>query len=76
MDLLLDEKYCKYCNEKLELCTDEGLDCIECQQLVHVKCLKRGSVPSGLCGDVFYQFTCSECSITQNEIFTRTKISW
>lgn len=76
MENIFELKFCKYCREKFELCTSEGLNCTICSQFIHINCLKRGSVPSGLCGDTFYQFTCQECSTTKTEIFTRTKISW
>ncbi|XP_050294073.1 cysteine-rich protein 2-binding protein isoform X2 [Anthonomus grandis grandis] len=70
------QKICKYCGLLLVPCLDEGLECTQCQNYVHLKCLKRGSVPGGLEGDVFYIYTCLECSDRDTEKFVRQKISW
>ncbi|XP_018325109.1 cysteine-rich protein 2-binding protein [Agrilus planipennis] len=67
---------CKYCSETLKEIHAEGLECTLCKQSVHVKCLKRGSVPGGLPGDVFFQFTCFECSLDDTEKFVRSKMTW
>lgn len=66
---------CKYCETALKVYEDEGLECKNCKLNVHLKCLKRGSVPGGLQGDVFYELVCKECS-TSNEEFSRIRISW
>lgn len=72
----MDNKTCKYCQSILEICVDEGIECTSCQNSIHVKCLKRGSVPGGLNGDVFYSLVCQECAIDDKESFVRNKISW
>ncbi|CAG9764755.1 unnamed protein product [Ceutorhynchus assimilis] len=76
MEELLKIKSCKYCQQNILPCTDEGLTCSLCQQSVHSRCLKRGTVPGGIAGDLFYIYTCSECSDTGLEIFVRDKLSW
>lgn len=73
---LSDSRECKYCKTTLTVCEDEGLECSNCKMSVHLKCLKRGSVPGGLQGDVFYELLCKECSTDGNEYFTRIRISW
>ncbi|KYB26599.1 Cysteine-rich protein 2-binding protein-like Protein [Tribolium castaneum] len=69
-------KICKYCTNKLEDCLDEGLTCSSCSQSVHLRCLKSGCVPGGLHGDIFFTFTCEECSEAGSESFVREKMSW
>ncbi|XP_030750322.1 cysteine-rich protein 2-binding protein isoform X1 [Sitophilus oryzae] len=76
MEGLLLIKECKYCHENLKSCLDEGIECIVCNSNVHAGCLKRGSVPGGLHGDLFYNFTCQECSDIGSEKFVRQKLSW
>jgi hypothetical protein len=71
-----EPKFCKYCASKLEDCLDEGLTCSSCSENVHLRCLKNGSVPGGLQGDIFFVFTCRECSASGNESFVREKMSW
>lgn len=67
---------CKYCSEPLIDCLEEGLTCSSCQNSVHVKCLKEGGVPGGLGGDIFFIFTCQECSNVGKEIYIREKMPW
>ncbi|CAH0550288.1 unnamed protein product [Brassicogethes aeneus] len=55
---------------------DEGLECSVCNKSIHQKCLKRGSVPGGLCGDLFFTLICQECSSNNSETFCRNKMSW
>ncbi|KAJ8952847.1 hypothetical protein NQ314_007453 [Rhamnusium bicolor] len=76
MEYFTEEKICKYCKQKLAICYDEGLQCLECKNNVHIRCLKRGSVPGGLNGDLFYTYMCQECSSSGNEVFSRNKVSW
>lgn len=76
MEELLLIKTCKYCELTLKPCIDEGIECAVCNSNVHARCLKRGSVPGGLHGDLFFHFTCQECSDTGTEIFIREKLSW
>ncbi|KAL3287694.1 hypothetical protein HHI36_002161 [Cryptolaemus montrouzieri] len=67
---------CKYCRANIEDCVDEGLKCSMCQSHVHIRCLNRGAVPGGLNGDIFFTFTCQECSDSKTETFVRDKLSW
>lgn len=76
MEDLLVPKACKYCLQLLEPCINEGLTCQLCNQHVHAVCIKRGSVPGGLAGDLFFAYTCQECSVTGSEQFVRQNISW
>ncbi|KAF7268609.1 ada2a-containing complex component 2 [Rhynchophorus ferrugineus] len=76
MEELLLIKTCKYCELTLKPCLDEGIECTVCNANIHARCLKRGSVPGGLHGDLFFTFTCQECSDTSTEIFIREKLSW
>lgn len=71
-----EEHICKYCKQNLEDCLQEGLRCIKCFQYVHLKCLIRGTVPGGMNGDVFFTFTCIDCSEDHTEHFVRDKLSW
>nr|CAH7742283.1 unnamed protein product [Callosobruchus chinensis] len=76
MSLFEEKKVCKYCVDEIKPCKDEGLQCIECNQTVHLRCLKRGSIPGGLHGDVFFTYKCAECSASGVEVFIRNKASW
>ncbi|XP_063908041.1 cysteine-rich protein 2-binding protein [Zophobas morio] len=71
-----EPKFCKYCPNKLEDCVDEGLSCTSCSQNVHLRCLRNGGVPGGLHGDIFFTFTCQDCSQSNAEEFVREKMSW
>ncbi|KAK9759321.1 hypothetical protein QE152_g94 [Popillia japonica] len=62
---------CKYCELDIEPIVSEHMTCDICKNNVHLNCLKKGSVPGGLSGDVFYTFTCEECSATGSETFER-----
>lgn len=72
----MESKECKYCDKLLIDIEEEGLKCMKCAFPIHIKCLQRGSVPGGLHGDVFYEFTCKECSETNLETFSRDKMPW
>ncbi|KAJ8925557.1 hypothetical protein NQ315_009397 [Exocentrus adspersus] len=74
MEFFTEEKTCKYCTQSLEICADEGLECMQCNNYVHIRCLKRGSVPGGLKGDLFFTFICGECSSSGSEFFSRNKL--
>ncbi|XP_014096924.2 cysteine-rich protein 2-binding protein [Bactrocera oleae] len=81
--------HCSYC--KRALAEDEDcLECIECDSVVHSKCL-RTCRPGDLLGDVFFDFTCAACMYLQNdapstsmsaktaaprENFVRQRLSW
>nr|XP_022913909.1 cysteine-rich protein 2-binding protein [Onthophagus taurus] len=75
MDQSVANNRCKYCKEELTL-YQECLTCINCNEGTHTKCSKKGSVPGGLSGDVFFKYTCSECSSTSTEVFVRDKMPW
>ncbi|KAI4468770.1 cysteine and glycine-rich protein 2 binding protein [Holotrichia oblita] len=67
---------CKYCESHIESIVSEHMTCDICKNNVHLRCLKKGSVPGGLSGDVFYTFTCEDCSTTGSETFERDKMPW
>ncbi|XP_069672188.1 cysteine-rich protein 2-binding protein [Periplaneta americana] len=71
---MMDE--CAYCSRKTNEDSEFCLLCEECNKRVHVRCLKRGGVPGGLHGDVFYKFVCQNCSTWDREEFTREKMPW
>ena len=70
MDLIL----CNYCN--LKIVNDDYLLCCHCDKNIHIKCLKRPGTPGDLFGDVFFTFTCIDCSNTGKEVFLREKMTW
>ncbi|XP_045524206.1 cysteine-rich protein 2-binding protein isoform X1 [Pieris brassicae] len=67
---------CKYCNEPEDKQYRPGLICESCICFVHLTCLKRAGTPGDLSGDVFFDYTCEDCSAEKEEIFKRTKILW
>ncbi|KAF5281851.1 hypothetical protein FQR65_LT14495 [Abscondita terminalis] len=67
-------RMCKYCDTLIQ--DWDSLPCHACKGRVHLNCLKRGAVPGGLVGDVFFQFTCYECSLSGGEHFVRDKMPW
>lgn len=69
-------KKCKYCALHVEDITAEGLQCKHCYKYVHINCLKRKCVPGGLLGDIFFTFTCTDCSPDSVEVFEREKMTW
>lgn len=70
-------KRCKTCQDLCDPYKKPALNCSGiCNGKVHVQCLKRGGVPGSCLGDVFFQFTCSKCSLSGDEILTRDKMSW
>lgn len=70
------EKVCKYCEEPLKIIEDEGIECEVCSHSVHLRCLRRGAIPGGFTGDVFFNYKCEFCSGTETEHFSRSKMSW
>lgn len=68
-------KKCKYCGMDVVDITAEGLQCKRCCKYVHINCLRRKCVPGGLLGDIFFTFTCMECS-PEGEVFEREKMTW
>ncbi|XP_055837948.1 cysteine-rich protein 2-binding protein [Episyrphus balteatus] len=69
-------KTCSYCSAVIE--SDDFLDCTVCHSNVHIKCLKRPGTPGDLLGDVFFIFTCTNCSTLEGkqEEFVRQKLPW
>lgn len=61
-----------YCGENI---TASMLKCTNCEKLFHGDCLKNGR-PSNFKGDVFFDFTCADCSETGKEIFKRKPMNW
>ncbi|XP_054741653.1 cysteine-rich protein 2-binding protein [Anastrepha obliqua] len=81
--------HCSYCNHSVAE-DDDYLECVECESLVHAKCL-RTCRPGDLLGDVFFDFTCADCmnlqydapstsssakSVAPRENFVRQRLSW
>lgn len=70
----MEVEICNYCNNLLE--SNEHLECIKCNKYFDTKCLKRPGTPGNLVGDIFFQFTCINCSPNQTEEFVRIRIPW
>ncbi|KAJ8305911.1 hypothetical protein KUTeg_016456 [Tegillarca granosa] len=72
----MDEKqnkcYCGPCEISAETPT---VTCNKCQNQFHLECLKSGP-PSTLIGDVFFNFTCVNCSADHEEDIERMKMQW
>lgn len=71
---------CGYCLESIEEEEDDFMNCEECSKNVHLKCLKQ-KTPGDFPGDIFFKFTCSDCSNVgdednDKEIFVRNKMLW
>ncbi|XP_054710670.1 cysteine-rich protein 2-binding protein-like [Uloborus diversus] len=49
--------------------------CSACKKRFHPACLKSGR-PSDLIGDIYFKFTCSNCSPDGVEIVKRMKLQW
>lgn len=47
----------------------------ESQYLLFVDCLKSGA-PSSMVGDVFFNFTCTDCAEDGQEDVNRMKMQW
>ncbi|PRD26051.1 UNVERIFIED_CONTAM: Cysteine-rich protein 2-binding protein [Trichonephila clavipes] len=54
---------------------DDMLTCTECNKRFHQSCLRTGH-PSPLTGDIYFDFTCQNCSLTGMEIIKRKKLQW
>lgn len=76
------DNMCSYCQSAIE--DDSYLECLKCEQSVHIKCLPHASTPGDLLGDVFFDFTCIKCvrlesatgSEPPKERFVRQRIPW
>lgn len=69
-------KDCKYCSKTVDIIYAPSIICHKCNNHVHLACLKRQSTPGGILGDIFFEFTCQECSENYVEAFERKKITW
>ncbi|XP_063826870.1 cysteine-rich protein 2-binding protein [Ostrinia nubilalis] len=67
---------CKYCEQPECKQDSPGLTCEVCSCFVHLSCLRRPGTPGDFACDVFFDFTCYECSPTHQEIFKRNKFPW
>ncbi|XP_047985402.1 cysteine-rich protein 2-binding protein [Leguminivora glycinivorella] len=67
---------CKYCNEPEDKQYRPGLICDTCICFVHLTCLRRQGTPGDLACDVFFDFTCEECSPNHKELFSRNRFPW
>ena len=61
-----------YCGANI---TPSMLKCSECQKLFHLTCLKKGR-PSNFKADIFFEFTCVNCSDTGEEKCKRKLMNW
>lgn len=66
----LPQCYCKSI-----ILDDHMFTCKLCKLKFHVSCLKSGK-PSDLAGDIYYKFTCANCSTEGQESFQRLKLQW
>ena len=66
--------FCSYCLEFID--SNVNLTCVACCESVHRQCLKTCGPPGDLMGDIFFEFTCIQCSLTEKEIYQRKKLPW
>ena len=52
------------------------LQCQRCQQWFHQECIRNPNVPQLLLGDRFWEFVCTLCTGTTEEIVRRIHIGW
>ncbi|XP_028034171.1 cysteine-rich protein 2-binding protein [Bombyx mandarina] len=67
---------CVYCNEEEDKQLQPGLVCESCFCFVHLKCLRNAGTPGDFVCDVFFDFTCEDCSSDKLEVFVRNKFPW
>ncbi|XP_060806857.1 cysteine-rich protein 2-binding protein [Amyelois transitella] len=67
---------CKYCEELENKQDKPGLVCKVCLNFVHLSCLRRPGTPGDFACDVFFEFTCEDCSPGKKEVFERNKFPW
>nr|XP_026492671.1 cysteine-rich protein 2-binding protein [Vanessa tameamea] len=67
---------CKYCNEPENKQDRPGLICDTCICFVHLSCLRRQGTPGDFVCDVFFDFTCADCSTDSEEQFWRNRFTW
>lgn len=51
------------------------LECLQCKNLYHVRCLK-GAKPPVFLGDSLYRFTCAFCGSLGRENWERPNLQW
>lgn len=51
------------------------LECMQCKNLYHVRCLK-GSKPPVFLGDKLYRFICAFCGALGKESWERPNLQW
>ncbi|CAK9813772.1 Cysteine-rich protein 2-binding protein [Anthophora quadrimaculata] len=71
-----DLESCKNCGRLCDPYNKPALRCNECSKKIHIKCLKRGSVPVSFVGDVFFDLTCPHCSSFGEETVVRNRMPW
>ncbi|XP_075991155.1 ada2a-containing complex component 2 [Anticarsia gemmatalis] len=67
---------CKYCNEAENKQDRPGLICESCICFVHLSCLRRPGTPGDFACDVFFDFTCEDCSPDKKESIARNRFPW
>ncbi|KAJ2940743.1 hypothetical protein O0L34_g14854 [Tuta absoluta] len=67
---------CKYCNTPEDKQENPGLICENCISFIHLSCLRRPGTPGDFACDVFFDFTCADCSPDKKEVFTRNRFPW
>ncbi|XP_071522625.1 LOW QUALITY PROTEIN: uncharacterized protein Atac2 [Panulirus ornatus] len=66
---------CLYCNGTSQDAPEDLLRCDLCRRSAHILCLKSG-VPEGcLLGDNFFNFTCSVCHVSGQDITVRARLN-
>lgn len=67
---------CRYCGKAiLQKERLLPLECLECKNLFHVRCL-RGAKPPVFLGDNLYRFTCAFCGSLGKETWERPNLQW
>lgn len=64
--------HCYCSNNSSKTCM---LPCTVCKVMFHLSCLKSRR-PSDLAADIYFKFTCANCSPDGVEIFDRMKLQW
>lgn len=68
---------CKNCEKPCDPYDNPALHCSGgCNRKIHIECLKRGSVPTSLVGDVFFELNCVSCNPLGEETVVRNKMPW
>ncbi|XP_011647368.1 cysteine-rich protein 2-binding protein [Pogonomyrmex barbatus] len=68
---------CKKCGEVCDPYDKPTLRCSGgCGTRIHMKCLKRGSIPVSFVGDVFFELNCASCNPLDEETVVRDRMPW